>query len=149
MFLTESRCSQRICSGTTGNTALWINNGNELPALSRQDTGKMAKLTRVLVSADESLCVQSHRTFLKQRHGSWQLFTFTMPILYTHEMLQQLSKVNVFAMDIAVFLLPSSFLTPATENKPTLVMSRASAWVTILLTCDLTDFHLLGKCGCW
>jgi hypothetical protein len=50
---------------------------------------------------------------------------FTVPILHTYKMLQQLSKVNVFAMDIAFFLRLTNFLVPATDKKPTLVMSHA------------------------
>jgi hypothetical protein len=52
---------------------------------------------------------------------------FTVPILYTYKMLQQLSKVNVFAMDIAVFLRLTNFLTPATDKKPALARSHALA----------------------
>jgi hypothetical protein len=52
---------------------------------------------------------------------------FAVPILYTHKMLQQLSEVNVLAMNIAVSLSPSSFLAPATDNKPTSAMSHPLA----------------------
>lgn len=40
MFLTESGCSQRICSGTSGNPALWINIWNKPPTLTDKTQGK-------------------------------------------------------------------------------------------------------------
>jgi hypothetical protein len=96
----------------------------------------MAWLMKVLVPAYMLLCVQSHQTFLKQCHGSRRVFTFTVPILYTHKVLQQLCKVNVFAMGIAVFLSLTNLLAPATDNKPTLAMSHVLALNAVSFKCS-------------
>jgi hypothetical protein len=81
---------------------------------------------------------------------------FAVPILHTHKMLQQQSKVDVFAMDIAVFLSLSNLLAPATRQQACL-SNVISFGMKILFPpnmicdypCDLTRLYMPGKNGCW
>jgi len=71
------------------------------------------------VTADASLRVQSHCTFLKQHHGSSSLFLLVMFVLHIYKVLQQLSEIDVLVVDTAVFCFLAKLHAPVTHNTPT------------------------------
>jgi len=72
----------------------------------------------LMVTADASLGVQSHHTFLKHCHGSSSLFLLLVFVLHTYKVLQQLSEIDVLVVDIALFCCLAKLRAPVTHNTP-------------------------------
>jgi hypothetical protein len=69
------------------------------------------------VPADASLGVQSHHTFLEQRHGSGSLFLLVVLVLHTYEVLQQISEIDVLVVDVALFCCLAELHAPLTNKQ--------------------------------
>jgi len=71
------------------------------------------------LTADASLRVQSHHTFLEQRHGSGSLFVLVVFVLHTYKVLQQLGEIDVLVVDVSLFRFLVERHVPVTHNTPT------------------------------
>ena len=70
-------------------------------------------------TADASLGVHSHHTFLEQCHGSSRLFLLLVFVLHAYKVLQQLGEIDVLVVDIALFCCLAILHAPVTHNAPT------------------------------
>jgi hypothetical protein len=71
------------------------------------------------VTAGASLRVQSHHTFLEQRHGSGSLLLSVVFVLHTYKVLQQLGEIDVLVADVALFCFLVGRHAPVTHGTPT------------------------------